>query len=146
MQRRFRLAGLLRLRRLQEEQAAADLARANASARQAEEERDELGSLMAGTVFPRHGDELVWRSAVAARAALVGLVDEATVALDVASRRAELAADAWTVSRTKVSMLDKLAERHEELVRADDERVEQQALDEAAARRRPDDLTDQEDR
>ncbi len=148
MDQTFRLAGLLRLRRLQEERAAAGLAAANAATREAEDERDELTTLMAGTIFPRHTDENAWRCAVAARASLTALVGEATVAVDVAVRRGEIAAEDWTAARTRVAMLDKLAERHEALVRSEEDRTEQQLLDEVASRRRgePIEPIEQEDR
>lgn len=148
MDQSFRLAGLLRLRRLEEERAAAGLAAANAATREAEDERDELTTVMAGTIFPRHTDENAWRSAVAARASLTALVGEAAVAVDVAVRRGEIAAEDWTAARTRVAMLDKLAERHEALVRAEEDRAEQQLLDEVASRRRsePIEPTEQEDR
>lgn len=148
MERSFRLAGLLRLRRLQEERAAAGLAAANAATREAESEHDELTTAMAGTIFPRHTDEYAWRSAVAARASLTSLVGEARVAVDVAVRRGEIAAEDWAAARARVAMLDKLAERHEALARAEEDRAEQLLLDEVASRRRGEqiDPIDQEDR
>jgi flagellar FliJ protein len=136
MERAFRLSGLLRLRRLEEERAASALATANSATRAAASRRDGLADVMAGTIFPRHADEGLWRTAVAARASLTALVGEAEVLAEVAARRGELAAADWTAARTRVSMLDKLAERHTALVRAEDDRTEQQLLDEAAARRR----------
>lgn len=139
MERTFRLAGLLRLRRLEEERAAAALATANVQTRQAEADRDDLVNVMAGTIFPHHADEGLWRTAVAARASLTALVGEAEVLAEVAARRGELAAEDWSAARARVSMLDKLAERHDALVRAADDRAEQQLLDEAAARRREED-------
>ena len=70
------------------------------------------------------------------------------VAVDVAVRRGEIAAEDWTAARTRVAMFDKLAERHEALVRAEEDRTEQQLLDEVASRRRgePIEPTEQEDR
>jgi len=136
MQRQFPLAGLARLRKLQEERAAADLALANAVARAAENRREGLATLMGRASMPARAGELEWQAAIAARAALTGLVDEATIAVDVAVRRGEIAAAQWTGARTRVAMLDKLAERHEGLVRAEDDRVEQLLLDEVASRRR----------
>ncbi len=64
---------------------------------------------------------------------------EAAVAAQVVARRGEIAAAEWTAARTTVATLDKLAERHEVLVRAEDERVEQLVLDEAASRRHQED-------
>jgi len=132
--RSFRLAGLLRLRALQEEQAAAALALANADAGRAGEHHQETRNVMAGTVFPDHGNENTWRAAVADRAAMASLVGDAAIAVQVATRRSELAAAEWTAARTSVATLDKLEDRHDAVVRAEDERTEQLVLDEAASR------------
>lgn len=139
MNRGFRLTGLLRLRKLQEEQAAAVLARANADTARATERHRETRNLMAGTFFPAHGDENVWRAAVADRAAMTSLVTEAAVAAQIVARRAEIAAAEWAAAKTTVATLDKLAERHEVLVKAGDEHAEQLVLDEAASRRHQED-------
>ena len=140
MNRSFRLTGLLRLRTLQEEQAAAALARANADTARATERHRETRDVMAGTIFPAHADENVWRAAVADRAAMASLVTEAAVAAQVVARRSEIAAAEWLAARTTVATLDKLAERHEVQVRAEDERLEQLVLDEAASRRHQEEL------
>ena len=139
MSRVFRLTGLLRLRALQETQAAAALARANADTARAVELHREVRTVMAGTLFPAHGDANVWRAAVADRAAMASLVTEATVAAQVVARRSEIAAAEWAAAKTSVATLEKLAERHEVLVRADDEHAEQLVLDEAASRRHQED-------
>lgn len=131
----FRLAGLLRLRRLQEDQAAAELARTHAERRAAAHRRDETAQLLAGTSFPVHGDELVWRAAVAGRASLAGLTTEATAALAAVESRVDQATGEWSAARTRATTLSKLEERHEVLVRAEEEAAEQLVLDEAASRR-----------
>jgi flagellar protein FliJ len=136
MNRAFRLAGLLRLRRLEEERAAAELATANAATRTEERERDQLTSRLAVAAFPRQAGESEWLSAAASRAALAGLVNEAQTTVAVATRRAELAGQDWMFARSRVAMLDKLAERHAHAVRIADEAAEQALLDELAARRR----------
>jgi flagellar FliJ protein len=135
----FRLSGLLRLRKLQEEQAAAVLARANADTARATERHREARNLMAGTFFPAHGDQHVWRAAVADRAAITSLASDAAVAVQVVARRAEIATAEWAAAKTTVATLDKLAERHEVLVKAEDEHAEQLVLDEAASRRHQED-------
>ncbi len=135
MNRTFRLGGLLRLRKLQEEQAAAVLARANADTGRAVERQHETRNLMAGHLFPDHGDQDVWRAAVADRAAMASLVTEAAIAVQVVARRSEIAAAEWAAAKTSVATLDKLAERHDVLVKAEDEHSEQLVLDEAASRR-----------
>lgn len=130
----FPLAGLLRLRRLQEEQAAAELARAHAVRRAAQLRREATEDLLAGTAMPHRGDEMDWRAAVAARAALTGLVGEATLAIRALDDGVDAAHRAWSAARTVTTTLDKLGERHEAAARAEAERLEQLVLDEAAAR------------
>ncbi|MCV2392786.1 flagellar export protein FliJ [Actinotalea sp. M2MS4P-6] len=135
MSRPFRLGALLRLRQLEEERAAASLAAANVEVREAEDERAELVSLMSGVQFPSRVDDAVWRTLVVSRASLHGLVNEASAVVDVATRRSELATADWTAARTRLAMVDKLADRHAVTVRAEEEKAEQLVLDEAASRR-----------
>ena len=132
----FRLAGLLRLRRMQEEQAAAELARVHAERRSAQRRREATEEMLAGSAMPHRGDDLQWAAAVAGRAALTGLVGEAVIAVAVQDVRVDEAAAAWGVTRTRATTLTKLEERHAVLERAEAERLEQLVLDEAAARRR----------
>ena len=139
MNRAFRLSGLLRLRRLQEEQAAAALAGANAETAHATEEHEAVRAVMSSTLFPTHGDPNEWQAAVADRAAMSAIVGEAAIAVQVTARRAEIAAAEWTAARTTVATLDKLADKHEVLVKAEDEHAEQLVLDEAASRRHQED-------
>jgi flagellar FliJ protein len=135
MDRRFRLAGLLRLRTLQEEQAAATLAVANAATARARDDRDAADSYLAGHAFPTYADPAMWQASLAARVSLAGLVEEAGATLAVAERRAEIATADWSAARTQVATVDKLAERHAAAVQAEDERAEQLHLDEVAGRR-----------
>ncbi|HMO12369.1 MAG TPA: hypothetical protein PKB06_12910, partial [Actinotalea sp.] len=89
MERAFRLAGLLHLRRLQEEAAAARLAEANRALHVAEEDRDALAVAMAATAFPSQADVTAWQAAAATRASLASLVDEAAVVAIPDSRSGE---------------------------------------------------------
>lgn len=130
----FRLAGLTHLRRMQEEQAAAELARANAEARAAQERRRETAEMLSDATFPHSGDELVWRAAVAARTSLSGLVTESQAAIILAQQRVAAATDEWSEARTRATTLGKLEERHEQATRAEEEHAEQLVLDEAAIR------------
>ncbi len=134
MAKGFPLAGLLRLRHLQEDQAAAELARANADRRRADKRRRDTENMLAGTVLPEQGDELAWQAAIAGRAAMTGLVGEATAALAEAGSRVDGATAEWSQARTRATTLDKLFDRHVLVVRAEELRVEQLVLDEAAAR------------
>lgn len=142
---RFRLAGLLRLRNLQEEQAAAALALAHAERRAAQKRRDETAEMLSGTGLPERADHLTWQAAIAGRAAVNGLLGEARAALEVVEVRVDAATHEWSAARTKAATLEKLEDRHEVLERAEELRAEQLVLDEAASRQRAADLADAAD-
>lgn len=131
----FRLAGLLRLRKLQEEQAAADLARANAEKAAAVQRRRDTEALLNDAGLPERTDTLSWQVAVAARASLGGMLTEATLAVQTARVLAQQRTAAWSATRVAATTLGKLEERHDQTVRAETERAEQLVLDEAATRR-----------
>lgn len=126
----FRLAGLLRLRRLEEERAAATLAQANAERTTAHRRRDEHVERIARSTL----DEQDFTVAVAGRAALFGMYAESTAYLALAVERAEQAGVEWSGARTAVRMIDKLAERHTAVEQAEELRAEQLLLDETAIR------------
>lgn len=126
----FRLTGLLRLRRLEEERAAAVLAQANAERTQARRRRDEDVDRLTTTSL----DERDFTIAVAGRAALFGLYAESTAYLALATERAERAGIEWSGARTAVRMIDKLAERHAATEETEQLRAEQLLLDETAIR------------
>ncbi len=136
----FRLAGLLRLRRSQEEIAAAELARANAERQAARRRRLETEALLHGSTLPDRSDENAWRLAVASRAALGSLVAEHTLALAAAAAHVDARTQEWGAARVRMTTLEKLSDRHDVEVRAEEERLEQIVLDETATRRatRPD--------
>lgn len=126
----FRLAGLLRLRRLEEERAAATLAQANAERSAAHDRRDEHVERIAQSTLDRED----FTVAVAGRAALFGMYAESTAYLALAVERAERAGVEWSGTRTAVRMIDKLAERHAATEQAEELRAEQLLLDETAIR------------
>jgi flagellar FliJ protein len=131
----FRLAGLLRLRKLQEEQAAAELARANAEKAAAVQRRRDTEALLNDAGLPERTDTLSWQVAVASRASLGGMLTEATLAVQAAGALAQQRTAAWSATRVAATTLGKLEERHDETVRFETERAEQLLLDEAATRR-----------
>lgn len=126
----FRLAGLLRLRRLEEERAAARLAQANAERTAAHHRRDGDVDRIARSTL----DEDDFTVAVAGRAALFGMYAESTAYLALAIERAEQAGVEWSGARTAVRMIDKLEERHAATEEAEALRAEQLLLDETAIR------------
>lgn len=131
----FRLAGLLRLRGMQEEQAAGELAIANASLRAAERREQRTARALAESELPERADDLSWQAAVAARAGLTGLLTEAVAARDVVDFRVRQATGDWSDARARAQMIRKLEERHQAALVAEELRLEQLVLDEAASRR-----------
>lgn len=131
----FRLGGLLRLRRLEEERAAAELARANADKLAARERRARVGSELSAASFD-DGDAASFYAAVAGRVSLMGMVEESTAWLALTCERADLAQLHWSGRRTVVRTLEKLEERHTAVVLAEEGRAEQQLADEVALRDR----------
>lgn len=135
MERRFRLAGLLRLRKLQEEQAAAELGRANARRQRAEHTAEKAGRDLADHAFEPATELPVWRATVAARSALRQNVLLAGAAVNAAQQDVTQKEADWRASRVQAVPLEKLEEKHDKRVAAEDLRLEQIQLDEAATRR-----------
>ncbi|MFI2753207.1 flagellar export protein FliJ [Cellulomonas sp. P22] len=136
MSRPFRLAGLLRLRTLAEDQAAVELARAVRQRDAAEDRRHETETVLGSASLPARSDELHWRAAVASRAALSGLLVEHSHAVVAAQAVVVDSEGLWSQARTATRTLEKLEERHDTEVRAEEARAEQAVLDEVAGRMR----------
>lgn len=135
MSNTFRLAGLLRFRKLQEDQASAGLARANANRRshaaRMSTAKDELA---ATTSEASSATALV--AAAAARSASRSMLLEmqglgATLAVHADAAQAEL-----VLAKTSASTLEKLAERHQQASGYAELAAEQHFLDELAMARR----------
>ncbi len=149
MAKRFQLAGLMRVRELQEEKAAADLAEANhlklEAKRRSQEARDTLGAqsfpdLARSNAYDAHAEALTsyspnWQAIVAARAAVAAMLRESNQALHIASENASYATDQWAQAKTKAAMIDKLKARYNVQLEAEQLREEQLTLDEAALRK-----------
>ena len=133
MERAFRLAGLLRLRKLQEDQAAALLATSNAGLRRSEAARDGRQLALAHHTLP-DGDQRVFATAVAGRASLGGLLIEATTAVGGAREKVAVDTDLWSAARSLSIGLEKLEDKHRVVVQHEDDRLEQIVLDEIASR------------
>ncbi|GIG35495.1 flagellar export protein FliJ [Cellulomonas pakistanensis] len=135
MSRAFRLAGLLRLRALAEEQAAAQRAvsvrgRDAAAARAAATEAA-LGS----AAFPPGADARAVQAVVASRLALSAMLVDRRAQVLVAQDEVDVADAAWAEARSRTRTLEKLQEKHDAAVRAEEQRAEQVVLDEVAGRR-----------
>ena len=133
MERTFRLAGLLRLRKLQEEQAAARLATSNSQLRTAVAGRDGRQLALSGHTLP-DGDHRAFAAAVVARGTLGDLLVEATEAVGGARARVATDTSGWSATRSRSVGLEKLEDKHRVLVDHEDDRLEQIVLDEIASR------------
>lgn len=133
--RQFRLAGVLRVRRLQEDLARAEVARATAEVARAAAEaaarheraaarrppdRASAGAYLASLL---HGLTMASDAATAS-----GAVTELEAVVD--ERRAE-----WQAAATKVKPLERLEDNHRAALRAADEKAAQAVSDEIAGAR-----------
>ena len=132
MSRPFPLAGLLRLRQLQEDRAAAALAIANReaalhSARVAAVRRDLRGTAGAETT-----DATSLRAVAAARASGRSMLASLEALSGNSREAADEASEAFTQARVQSAGLEKLQNRHNESEAVDELRIDQAALDELA--------------
>jgi flagellar FliJ protein len=132
MNRQFPLAGLLRLRKMQEDQAAAGLARAASSARSASERRAAARTELAGS-----GDTSVSSAALlaiaAARASSQSMLADLDALAEVAEEQLSAARSDYSHARRSAAGLEKLEDRHLAERAAADLLAEQGALDEIAS-------------
>jgi len=109
----FRLEQVLRVRRLEEEQARASLLAANAELNAAGErlrDRTERYHTMVAPTGPSQLTEfLAWR---ARRQAAATALTDAGRAVDTATGQAAKARDGWTAAAAKVTALERRDERH----------------------------------
>ena len=131
MARGFALAGLLRLRQIEKEHAASDLAAANAFRRDvADRQARAIAALHAvpseatdaGTLF----------ALAAARASTRSMLSDLTVLAARAEGEAEQAQAAFTEAKKRAVGLEKLEARHDAEVIAGELGAEQAAIDEVA--------------
>lgn len=130
----FRLAGLLRLRRLNEDAAAARWGSAAAEQRATRARRDGMHDrAVAGDSAPDSVISL--RAIAAARSSTVALLAELDAATATAEDAERMMREAWTAARTETAGLEKLEERHDERVARAELAADQAALDELAVTR-----------
>jgi len=137
--RAFRLAGLLRLRALAEEQAAARLAGATRTRDAAAARRAATESALGATRFvegPEGTDGLGMQAVVASRMALSALLVDQRARVVVTQDAVDAADADWSAARTRTRTLEKLQEKHRAAAQVEEQRAEQVVLDEIAGRRR----------
>lgn len=131
---RDRLASLLRLRRIQQDRSAAELARAAGDASRAADLTGSRRGALAGAVAPPAAAGPAWTAALTARAALGAALTEARQLEALADRQRADAHTAWTATRRRTRAVELLDERAEALETAQERRAEQRVLDEHATR------------
>jgi flagellar export protein FliJ len=127
------LATVLRVRRIQQDAARADVGRAQAALGRATEEVDRRRAQLAASTAPVGGSAPAYLAAVTGRLALAADAAAARSYLDEA--RASLAerVDAWADTARRVRPLERLEEAHAESLRAAELRRGQALGDELAA-------------
>ncbi|WP_208858859.1 hypothetical protein [Cryobacterium zongtaii] len=132
MTRQFSLAGLLRLRHLQQDQAAGDLAVANARLRAAATRIDETRAALEHLPISATGADTLYAIA-AARASSRSMLAE-LAALDAVAQQGVVDAQREFESRKSAAVsLEKLEGRHGDLAAAEGLHAEQTIIDEIAS-------------
>ena len=132
MSRPFSLAGLLRLRHLQQDQAAGDLAAANARLRATATRIDETRAALEHLPLNPTGADTLYAIA-AARASSRSMLAE-LVALDgVAQKAAAAAQPDFEAKKAASASLEKLEGRHGAAEAAEDLHAQQTVIDEIAS-------------
>jgi len=122
MQRRFALAGLLRLRHTEQDRAAAVLADANLRVRQAADARMAAHRTLQDS--PSTVEDAATLSAVAAaRAATRGMLEELDAVARTRRADADRAQETYNAARRSALGLEKLEEQHGVRVAAEDLRT-----------------------
>jgi flagellar protein FliJ len=134
MTRRFRLASVLRVRRVQEDVKRAELVRANAETGRAwtdVQRRDALLEARRGTVAS--GTSAAFIGSLTAGLARASDLSAARAAHELAVANAAERAVAWGEAAARVKALESLEERHLAAVRDADEAAAQRASDDRSS-------------
>ncbi|MFZ3453271.1 flagellar export protein FliJ [Arthrobacter sp. 7Tela_A1] len=131
MGRDFPLAGLLRLRRLQQDSAAGELAAANAKLRRTSAARSEAYDSLAATPLEA-ADPATLNAIAAARASSRSLLADLLSAEALDSAAASNAQTEFHAARARSVGLEKLEDKHAEALAVEDLHAEQTVLDELA--------------
>lgn len=135
MDRRFPLAGLLRVREIERDRAAGELGAAQRAKADAVQQVMRVREALFGPWAPVSADALVWQELIAARAALTALLDQQNTALRAASEVVRQREEAWFSTRARTRVVENLADRHALRVVQEEALAEQQVIDELASTR-----------
>ena len=131
MARAFPLAGLLRLRQIEKDHAASDLAAANAFRRNADD-RQARAIAALHNVSTETTDAASLFALAAARASSRSMLADLAALTERADREAAEAQTAFGEAKSRAVGLEKLETRHNAEITAIDLSTEQAAIDEAA--------------
>lgn len=134
MSRPFPLSGLLRVRTMAEDTAAAELAAARNLERAARQRARDTAEMLGSSRPPAEADLAAWRAAVAARVALSSLLTDDRAAAVHAEHEVQQRQEEWTAARIRTRAVERLRDKHDAAERSEQERAEQLVLDEIAAR------------
>mgnify|MGYP003620762894 CR=1 FL=1 len=134
----FRLANLFRVRQIQEDRAAAELAVAAGERARMENLTERARKRLEETCLPESAEALRWQAAVATRSAASSMVLEADAARIAAISQEDAAQQMWNAARARTTMIEKLAVKHQQEQRMEDVKKEQNVLDEIASQRSTD--------
>lgn len=140
MSRRFPLAAVLRVRRLQQDLAGAEVARAQAAATLAAAALDRCEARLDAPARPAalalRSDAAgvvpagVWAGLQASRLSLASEAAAARVTVGAAHAATAVRLQAWGAARADRRGVERLADRHAEALRAEEDRAAQRVLDE----------------
>lgn len=133
MAKRFPLMPLLRMRETAEQKAAQELARARERAARERAREVRATQSLGDHEFDQLLTETQWRSALASRASLQGLLAESKAARELAEHEADVTHAHWAVAKQQVAGVEKLRDRHEEREAVEEAKAEQNVLDELGA-------------
>lgn len=133
MNRQFRLAGVLRVRRVQEDLARAEVAHAQAAARKAERDAEERAERLEDYELPDRAMALAFVAATSARTSLAMEASAARVVVGLAHDEVGTQLTQWQERAMRVDALETLEQRHFDDVRRADLAAEQHTCDDLAA-------------
>lgn len=132
MARNFRLAGLLRLRQVQQEQAASDLASANSRARESAARQNRARAALGGVGAEATSSNVLYAIAAARSSSRSMLAELEAVGIHDQEKVNEAAA-AYAQARARSLGLEKLETRHNATQNDADLATQQAAIDEIAS-------------
>jgi len=130
----FRLDGLLRVRRFEEDRAAAELAARTIECQEAEGRVVRAQHALADQGLSGRSDPQEWGLAVAGRVAATTALADARAARSGREAQQVAARGQWSEARTRSASLGKLADEHARREAHEEARREQATLDEIAIR------------